>query len=90
MEAKTLPEKDWVTTTKAAELLQVSPTTVNKWCHAYDDSFAKRIGGRFRVQKDAIYKILQTGDMPPLRDTSATQAEAVADDDNQRQLFEQQ
>lgn len=85
----TSANKDWVTSTKAAEMLDVSVTTINKWAKLYGDDFSVRVGSRNRIKKSAIYQILQ-GNMPPLRETSANagdEGSATGDDERQEQLF---
>lgn len=81
---------DWVGTTKAAEMLQVSKATIHVWTKKYGAEFSVKVGSRNRIKKSAIYQILQ-GNMPPLRETSANAGEqgSATSDTRQEKLFKE-
>lgn len=47
----------WITTTDAAALAEVSGHTIRSWLRKYP-AIGKRVGGRYRVKREAIEKIV--------------------------------
>lgn len=78
---------EWISTREAAEMLGLAPATMSRWAKKYDQSFARKIGRNYKVNRHAILKILRDGTMPALRDTSINTNAEVAADDGQEQLF---
>lgn len=56
--------KTWFSTSEAAQELEVHQNTVISWCKHYE-GFAKRVGSRWRIQKDAL-ETLKNGDELPI------------------------
>jgi hypothetical protein len=79
-------ENEWMNNKDAAKLLGVSTVTVLSWCKIYDNTFAKRIGRNYRINRHECLRILRDGSMPPLRKIEP-EIEEVHENEQQAPLF---
>ena len=80
-------ENEWMNNKDAAKLLGVSTVTVLNWCKVYDNTFAKRIGRNYRINRHECLRILRDGTMPTLREKSTDHNEEVHENEQQAPLF---
>lgn len=62
-------KKEFVSTGKAAELCSVTPDTVLKWIKSGKISANRTPGGHYRIHKETLLEIIESGNLQPHADT---------------------